>query len=333
MGRRKNLIWIYNYIDYRKYLADYYRIMKAKRKGFTYRTFLSSIGVTSSAFLINLIKGYFNLNSNFILKISKAIGLRPKESQYFENMVLFTQAKTVEEKIRYFERMLQMFPPYANKAEPIQYKFFSRWYNEAIREVLTYYKFKNDYIELALMFDPPVRHEYVKSSISVMEQLGFIHKDKDGIYHKVDQVLTPAPEIESMLISGHDLKMMDLAKESIDRFPPEACDISSLTLSVSQDIFEEIKKELMSLRKKIVALSAKANHLDRVYQLNFQLFPLTVVKQRARRPRKKKEGTDSDHPTTAEEVMPPLNNQDNEKEFEKAEQNLAEHFQKNIKTK
>jgi len=60
--------------------------------------------------------------------------------------------------------------------------------------------------------------------------------------------------------------------------PAESRDISTLTLSVSETTFREIKAEVQLFRKHLSAIACADQFADRVYQVNIQLFPLTRTK-------------------------------------------------------
>ena len=77
-------------------------------------------------------------------------------------------------------------------------------------------------------------------------------------------------------------KMIALARESMDRFPSETRDISSVTMSISNDCFALIKKEVQQMRKRVMELITMDKQPENVYQLNFQLFPLVPKKRTVR---------------------------------------------------
>ena len=74
-------------------------------------------------------------------------------------------------------------------------------------------------------------------------------------------------------------QMLTLAEQSIERIPRDERDLSGLTLTLSQIEFDTVKEWLAELRSKAASLSIRSNTSDatqRVYQLSFQLFPLTI---------------------------------------------------------
>lgn len=48
---------IYNYIDYREFMNDYYKEQKEKKKTFSFQSIARKCGISSSNFLLHVIKG------------------------------------------------------------------------------------------------------------------------------------------------------------------------------------------------------------------------------------------------------------------------------------
>src|SRR3954471_936193 len=91
---------IYQYLDFRLFVRDYCSRQKSHRSSFSQRVFAQSAGIpmASSSFLPAVIAGKRNLSANYRLKFAKALGLDSKEMLFFELLVQFNQAKTMEEK-------------------------------------------------------------------------------------------------------------------------------------------------------------------------------------------------------------------------------------------
>jgi uncharacterized protein (TIGR02147 family) len=68
---------------------------------------------------------------------------------------------------------------------------------------------------------------------------------------------------------------LKLASNALEQVSTPRRDISTLTAGVSEEGFNIIKKEIQLFRKRLVQLIDEDKNQDRVYQINFQLFPLT----------------------------------------------------------
>jgi uncharacterized protein (TIGR02147 family) len=271
---------IYDYTDYRLYLRDYYEEQKAKNPAFSYRYFARKAGFNSSGLYKDIVDGRTGITRSLILRFATAMKLSPKQQEYFETMVYFNEARTVEEKKLYFERLMKYHNSKAFRVDASQYEYYSKWYYIAIREILAIGNFKDDYAAIAQALNPTIRKEQAGKAIKVLKKLGLIQKDKSGYYKAVDKILTTGTEIKSLAIANFQKTMMDLAKDAIDRHSAQNRNISTVTFSVSKDTYNDIKAELDTCRKRILSMVERSENGDRVCQLNIQLFPLTKIKEK-----------------------------------------------------
>lgn len=273
-------ISVFDYTNYRQYLADYYDEQKAGNPAFSYRYFAAKAGYNSSGMYKDIVNGRTNIKPGFITKLSRAIKHSRREEEYFENMVLFNQAKGNEEKKKYFERMMRFYNSKAFRVDSAQYEFYSRWYYSAIRDMLAIGKFSDDFHEIARSLNPPIRPEQAKRAIHVLKKLGFIERNQRGYYQSVSKIISTGDEVRSVSVKNFQQEMIDLAKEALDRHPPRNRNISTITFSISKDAYQQIEAELVSCRKRILGLVERSRNEDRVYQLNLQLFPLTKITEK-----------------------------------------------------
>src|SRR5438045_8662218 len=94
---------LFEYEDYRKYLKDLYDFQKKNRRSFSFRFFSHHAGFTSPNYLKLVMDGARNLTEESIQKFANGFKLNQQETDFFKNLVFFTQAKTSEEKSRYYE--------------------------------------------------------------------------------------------------------------------------------------------------------------------------------------------------------------------------------------
>jgi uncharacterized protein (TIGR02147 family) len=267
---------IFEYQNYRLYLGDYYTEQKAIKKGFSYRYFSTKAGINASAFLYYIIEGKRNLTKSTITKISQAIGHGREEAEYFENLVFFNQAQSISEKTVYYDKIINIRRPIDIKhIQKDRYEFYRKWYYSVIREVVTFFNFKDDYAKLGTFLQPPVSAKEAKESIQLLEQLGFIERDDSGLYHQTDTQITTHPKpLETYMIEKFQMEMLEHALKSYNDFPLRDRMGSSTTFSISEESFELIKKKTRELRREIADLALLDASPNRVYQLTINLFPL-----------------------------------------------------------
>ncbi len=267
---------IFEYQNYRLYLKDYYNHQKAVKNGFSYRYFSKMAGINASAFLYYIIEGKRNLTKSTIVKISKAIGHCREEAEYFENLVFFNQAATISEKTEYYNSIINIRRPIDIKQiEKERYEYYRKWYHSVIREVVTFFHFKDDFAALGMYLRPSISAKEAKESIRLLEQLGFIERDDSGLYHQTNTQIAAHPKpIESYMIERFQMEMLELALKSYNDFPLNERMSSSTTFSISEETFELIKKKTRELRREIADLALLDGAPNRAYQLTINLFPL-----------------------------------------------------------
>ncbi len=287
MLKSQSSISVYDYTDYRKYLLDYYQDQKSKNRSFSYRFFSRKAAINSIGLYKDVVDGRQSLGRSLILKFSQALGLGLRENEYFEQMVYFNEAKTVEERKAYFGRMIACCESKAFRVDADRYEYYSRWYYSAIRALITCHPFVDDYDSLAKALNPAIRPAQAKQAVKILEKLEFIVRNKMGYWQLNHSVISSGVLSEDQRINGLNIvnfqkSMMTLASEAFERHPFEQLSMSTLTLSLSKGTFLRFKEEISVLRKKFAHLAESDKSPDRVYQLNYQFFPLSRIDESAR---------------------------------------------------
>lgn len=270
---------IYSYLDFREFLLDYYNNMKESDSSFSYRSFSADLGIKAPNFLQWIIEGKRDISTKKIVPVASIIGLNEDETQYFTILVSFGQAKSISEKDKYFNRLLELRKPFVvSILDEYQYDHFSNWYNEAIRVLLNMIDFHpNDqysFRRLARMLRPKISESQARGAIKKLLSLGMAKRDEQGYIRQTERLISTGDEIKSFYVKRYHEEMIDLAKASIDNIPSEERDISGITMNVSDACFDLIKKEIQQTRKRILELVDMDKDSNNLYQLNMQLFPI-----------------------------------------------------------
>lgn len=267
---------VYDYLDYRSYLADMFHYRKAGTSHFSYRYFSNKAGFASPNFLQLVVNGRRNLTNASIAKVAKGFGLKNKEREFFEYLVFMNQAATHDEKNHYYRKMISIAGYKSiGTIEKDQYEYFSKWYYPAIRETLSMGADAAAPEQIAAKLNPKITVKQAESALQLLEKLKLIKKGPDGCWEQVHEDISTGPEVKSIAVANFHKEMIRLAEASIDRFSASQRDISGLTLSIQRESLPEIKARLISFRKELMELAAIEDNPDMVVQINIQLFPLT----------------------------------------------------------
>lgn len=265
---------VFEYTNYRLFLKEYYEERKAET-GFTYRDFAEMTGMNSTSWLLHLIKGTKNLSQDTSLRIAKALKLNRAETEYFELMVPFTQAKTSAAKDQIYQRMLGLKRRLKIvKIGEEQYDYYVKWYHPVVRSLVTKVEFGDDFAKLARCLMPPITPGEAKKSVKLLEKLNLIMRGPDGRYVHKNAVVSTGDEVASLNVINYHKQVSRLAEAAHDRASRDDRDISALTLGISEEDFKIVKARIQAFRKEIMELALASKDADRVYQLNFQFFPV-----------------------------------------------------------
>jgi uncharacterized protein (TIGR02147 family) len=271
---------LYTYVDYRKFLKDYYEEQKARDPKFSHRYFTMKVGFSSSGYFSDVLAGKKNLSGAFMLKFAKALKLSREEEEYFVNLVSFNQAKTLEEKNRHYEKMMTTGKVKVDILERDKHEYFSHPRYAAVREALHYLTVTDDYKALGKALEPPVSPKEAKRAIDLLESLGLIAKDQAGAWRPTSANLRILGDAsEALALANYHKSTSELAIRALDVFSPDHRGFSSLTLPLTEEKIRKARAAIKNLRMYLLALGENGTKADRVYQFNFQLFPLTRIEK------------------------------------------------------
>ena len=169
---------IYSYNDYRSFLGDYYVEKKKITRNFSFRYFSAKAGIKSPVFLRLVIDGKRNLTEMMIRRFITALELPKKQATFFRHMVLFNQAKTVEQKQEHYricKSMRGLVTEHLLKND--QFDYFNKWYTSVVREIICLYDFQDNFTLIGQCIIPPVTPVQVKKAIELLLRLNMISKE------------------------------------------------------------------------------------------------------------------------------------------------------------
>ncbi len=270
---------VFEYTDYRKYLNDYFAYGKEKTKAFSYKFLSIKAGFKNKGFIYNVMHGSKNLSKESAVKLSRALSLNKAEADYFENLVFFNQAPDLKERNYYYEKMSNIKPRRnMNKVLEIQkeqYNYYSDWRNSAIRSLIELYPFKGDFNWLAKNIYPAITPKDAKKSVDLLLKLGFVNIDESGTYKLTERHITTGNEVGSLAVQNLHKDMSNLAVEALSKLDKSKRNLTGLTVGISERCYARICESINEFRSQIIKMVDEDKEADRVYQVNFQVFPLS----------------------------------------------------------
>jgi uncharacterized protein (TIGR02147 family) len=266
---------IYEYSDFRAFLKDLYSHYKVSDRHFSQRFIADKVQATSSGWFSDIISGRITLTGAYIPKVIKVFKMNNPEADFFRLLVDCNQASTLEEKNMYLEVLLSAKKSGSVVLSKDQFDYYSKWYYPAIRELLFFYDFTDDYQKLARVLNPAIRPAEAKNAIAILSNLGLIAPDKNGFFKPVDTIVKKDSSFGQIYWANYQKTAIALSSEAIERHAKDERDISSVIFCMSAESMGQAKHEIGKLRKKLLALSETDTNRNRVFQCNIQLFPVT----------------------------------------------------------
>jgi len=271
------MVNLFEHQNYRDYLREYYNEQKSTRKSFSYRLFSERAGIAAPSFLFHVIEGKRNLTKATAVKISAAIGHDREEAEFFENLVFFNQAQTISEKTHYYSRLVEIRKPIDIAIIPKdRYEYYTAWYHSVIREVVTFFDFKNDFERLGAFLVPSIRASEARKSILLLERLGFIERDNDNLYHQTQNLINvKVGTSEAFVIEKFQIEMLEVAMRAYNNVPVRNRMTTSTTFSISAETFELFKLRLREMQHQLMEIARLDDKPQSAYQLSINLFPVS----------------------------------------------------------
>ena len=266
---------IFNYLDYREYLRDYYDTAKHAVPAFSYRYFSRRAGFSSPNYLKLVMDGTRGLTDDSTRKMIKGLALDEDEARFFANLVAFDQADGAEQKNAAFEQVSasQRFRQ-ARRIDHSMFEYLSKWYLPAIREMAARDDFREDPVWIADQLFPPITKSQASQALDLLFELGLLIRE-DGRVSRGEPTWTTGHEVRSLAIGNYHRQMLEQAAASIEAVPRELRDLSALTVVIDRETVTELKERVHAFRESLIERCESAEGRELVYQIGVQLFPLS----------------------------------------------------------
>lgn len=268
---------IYNYLDFKKYLSDYRDQRKVFDSGFTNTFICHSLGQTKSkGYFNNVISGRVPLGSSMTDRFILLLDLKGNKAKYFRALVNFCQTNEKGEKEFYFDQLIKFNKIPSKEMDASFYKYYKNWINAVVRSLLDIYDFDGSYGILAKKLLFPVTGKQVEKSIEVLKSLELIKKDDKGYLKPAEIAITAGKEIKEFLLRQYQSECLSHSANVIMNENVRPQKVTTMTASVSEEAYEEIKKRIDQLKSEVRSIvhNDKMN-ATKLCQVNIHLFPQT----------------------------------------------------------
>ncbi len=280
-----------SYLDYRKFLLDFYKFKKLQHssstvfksiRSYQYSDFAAAADIKSPNYLKMIIEGKRNLSEEMVYKFAKAMQLSKSQSEEFKHLVFLNQATDPAVRNQHLRDLNEHRMTSSIVKGQLDSKTRDKipnWIGWILYAMLDQENVNFNLEELKFLLRKKAKESEIETALEKLIRSGEIIQDsKTGDYKKGRSLIEKPEEIPVSLIRKLQAQLMYLGLESL--FQDQATDreFGTLTLCLTQKEFEDLKFQLRKMRKQIHkdnSIHRMNSKGERVYQLNLQLFPVT----------------------------------------------------------
>jgi uncharacterized protein (TIGR02147 family) len=274
------MVSVFDYLDFRKFLKDYFEEKKSLYSYFSYKYFAEKTGFNNKGFMYNIINGSKRLSTSNAFKLCSALRLNKKECEYFQNLVSFSQADSPAERDFFFKQMegIKNQTGKPNAAKLVlkdQYELYSQWQHSVVRALIGMHPAQKKPAWFGRQLHPPISAREVRRSLELLLRLGLVRRNSDKTYSLCDRTISTGHEVQGIALFNFYLQHLGLASDALQKLPKNSRRFEGITLGISLKSYEKIGAEFESFVEKALVIAEQDKQADRVYQLMLQLYPLT----------------------------------------------------------
>jgi transcriptional regulator with XRE-family HTH domain len=247
---------------FRNYLKQEYMRRSGKNPNYSLRAFAQQLGL-NHATLSTMLSGKRRITESSTLKISKALGLSPKE------IGQFVQPTSPKGKVK-------SAPYYFLQQD--SFSLISEWYYDAILELslIEGFKLEPKIISQSLNITPL----QAKLALETLERLELLKRTSEGRYRIQHQNSTNIldEDFTTAAQKKHQRSILEKSLQALENVDRKNRDHTSMTIAINRKDLSRAKDLIRNFRYKLNSFLQRDNaDLDEVYQLQVSFFPLSHI--------------------------------------------------------
>ncbi len=272
---------IYSYNNYREFLKDFYSSKKELRSGFTYARFSLEAGLGSPNYFKLIADGDKNLTSANIIKFTNALKLSDIESDYFDALVNFNQAKNALEK-EYYQKRVERIRKSLNsdvhnqkKIEEAEFESISNWSYHAVMILTNMSDFRESPKWISKKLYGLITEKEAADILARLIMLGLLKYDANDKLIQSFKQLKTSPELKKM---GARIFYEGLFKRAMESFrvdTPAERELGAYMVGISEDQLPEIRRRVREFLSELNNFAMENSKPDRVYSFMFAGVPMS----------------------------------------------------------
>ncbi len=267
---------IFKYLDFRVFMRDFYEDRKARDPNFSFAVWNSRADFKSRSYLRLVMVGKRDLSPDSMLKVAQALELNKKESEFFDLLVRFNQAKNLETREYYLKQVLKISHRGATENIRDNYLFLSSYKAPRILSYLVMEDVNRSPEKMCQVFS--LASEDLNEILESLKNLGLISwvPESSEWRANVRQVEAPS-QLGNLAIQSFHKKMLKESESAI-QLDPTLRQLLSITLTLSEDQYADCIQEIHSFADFLLQrFQTQTGNNKKIHHLNLQLIPVSEV--------------------------------------------------------
>lgn len=277
---RKDPPSVYDYLDHRAFLADWFAWKKATNPRYSHRAFSRAVGSRNPSLFLLISQGKRNISASMLPRLVAALKLTAAESTFLRHLIDLEQATDDAQRNEVWDKLsaTRRFRE-ARTVEADGFDYLSHWYIPATRELAALPDFRLDAAWIAARLRPAITSRQAQRAIDVLLSLSLLQPTEDGGATRTDASVVTPHEVTRLAVVNYHSGMIDLGRESLTRHTGAERHIGAVTAAIPIALLPTLKDEIAAFQERILDLCDRADpgSADAVFQFNMQLFPLSTV--------------------------------------------------------
>ena len=263
--------------DYRELLRQYYQQRKEAMPLYSYRMMGQKLGLDASQ-LFRILQKEQHLPSRCVPLTKELLELTGRSAEYFDLLVAASRTRIPSKRSELLEKAFMLRDVDRRTVENKELRFLSQWYIPAVRSYLEVSGGKANPIDISERLSPRITQEQATEALDLLKELGFVKRLSSGRLGLTQTHLTASGPEKAKAVREFQKQALNLGINALDAIPVGERDISTLTLAIDSDCFNDLREMTREFRRQVQKRVEESTSPDRVMQMAMTFYPLVQAK-------------------------------------------------------
>lgn len=264
---------IFDYLDYRDYLRDWFAERKSAAPWYSYKLFGDGVGLDQSQ-VYRILQKQLHVSATARPRFLVYLELTGAAAEYFEVMADMDRSRKESERRRLFAVLQTMRGSQSSTLADSQYGLYEEWYIPVVRALLGILEISDQYDFLARSVNPPIRVEEARHAVEVLRRLRLVSRDRQGIWRLNGKSLSTGSWYDSATVRRYQAQTFRLVEEAVERLPKELRDVNVVNMAVDASAFQDCVAILAEARRQMRDRIERVENPDRIMRLATGFVPV-----------------------------------------------------------